>query len=64
MNSFLRNRDRQSPVSGNWRSLASPAILLVDQVHQLFQLLAATVGLPRKRSLVGDASSDLEAATT
>ena len=56
--------DRQSPVSGKWRSLASPAILLVDQVHQLFPLLAATVGLPRKRSLLEMRAQILKAGTT
>ena len=51
--------DGQSPVSGEWCSLASPAILLEDQVHQLSPLVAATVGLPRKKKSLGDAGSDL-----
>ena len=56
--------DGQSPVSGKWCSLDSPAILLVDQVHQLSPLVAATVGLHRKRNLLEMQAQILKADTT
>ena len=54
----------QSPVSSKWSALASPAILLVVLVHQMFPLEQRTVGLPEQRSLLEMQDQILAAATT
>ena len=56
---------RQSPVSGMWSVLASLANLLDSRfTHCPHSEQQATVGLPKFRSLFGDAGSDLDAAAT